>query len=450
MDPKYSYVYERRANIWHYKRQYKKAIVDYSRVIELKPTDASAYYSRGGLWKAIGQYDKSIADYTRAIKLEPQRRYYSGRGDAWRSKGNYDKAIADYSHAIKLSESPYDEDYYKRGRAWLAKGDYDKSSVDFKRSAERHSEFRFSYHSRGSAWKAKRNRKLGMYVASSWFGLEPGPHDADAYCDRALYTIALGDLDTLWTHFPRSKPLYPGAISDYNSAIKLSPKDTHAYNNRGIAWLVKGDYDKAIADHTYAIKLAPKDVDAHCARANAWEAKGDYDKAIADYSRAIKLNPKHVAAYRLRGLTHFHSGKFTNAARDLHSYSLLQADNKHGAIWVYLACRRAGQPAGKKFVAFAAKYVKDRTVWPGPIFEMLAGRIDAAKCLEQARKARYEHLRREQLCEAYFYIAQNELIAGRPDDVRELLQKCIATEVTEFTEYEAAKAELKRMGAKPK
>ena len=41
-------------------------------------------------------------------------------------------------------------------------------------------------------------------------------------------------------------------------AIRLEPKSALAYNNRGVAWSVKKDYDRAIADFTEAIRLDPK------------------------------------------------------------------------------------------------------------------------------------------------------------------------------------------------
>ena len=33
----------------------------------------------------------------------------------------------------------------------------------------------------------------------------------------------------------RSKSQYAAAIADYNSALRLNPNDTYAYNNRGLA-----------------------------------------------------------------------------------------------------------------------------------------------------------------------------------------------------------------------
>ena len=38
------------------------------------------------------------------------------------------------------------------------------------------------------------------------------------------------------------------AIADFDTAIKLNPKDADVYTNRGLAYFDKGQYDRAIAD----------------------------------------------------------------------------------------------------------------------------------------------------------------------------------------------------------
>ena len=43
------------------------------------------------------------------------------------------------------------------------------------------------------------------------------------------------------------------AISNYSKAIKINPKFVKAYNNRGIAYIWKKQYDLAIADFNKAI-----------------------------------------------------------------------------------------------------------------------------------------------------------------------------------------------------
>jgi len=44
---------------------------------------------------------------------------------------------------------------------------------------------------------------------------------------------------------------------DYNYTIMLDPNYAEAYNNRGIAYLHEGQYDRAIEELTHAITLKP-------------------------------------------------------------------------------------------------------------------------------------------------------------------------------------------------
>ena len=90
------------------------------------------------------------------------------------------------------------------------------------------------------------------------------------------------------------------AIADYDSAIRLDPGSTTAFNNRGTLWRRKKDADRAIADFTEAIRLDPTYAAAYNNRGVTWRFK-DLDRAIADYSEAIRLDPGYLFAYNNRG-----------------------------------------------------------------------------------------------------------------------------------------------------
>ena len=109
---------------------------------------------------------------------------------------------------------------------------------------------------------------------------------------------------------------YDRAIADYDTAIKLNPKNATAYNNRGIAYSKKGEYDRAIADYDTAIKLNPNYAMTYSNRGVAYDGKGQYDRAIADYDMAIKLNPKYARAYNNRGNAYEKKGDRDKAIAD--------------------------------------------------------------------------------------------------------------------------------------
>jgi tetratricopeptide (TPR) repeat protein len=91
---------------------------------------------------------------------------------------------------------------------------------------------------------------------------------------------------------PPSLPDGDPVINELTKKIQQDPENPLLYNDRGIAYYNKGDYDKAIADYTEAIRLDPKFAIAYKNRSLAYKAKGKYDLALADYAQAVKLDPK--------------------------------------------------------------------------------------------------------------------------------------------------------------
>ncbi len=57
----------------------------------------------------------------------------------------------------------------------------------------------------------------------------------------------------------------------------------------GNAWKAKREYNNALSDYDKAIRLDPKDAMAYLNRGNVWWAKKEYRKAISDYDQAIRL-----------------------------------------------------------------------------------------------------------------------------------------------------------------
>ena len=99
------------------KKDYDKAIEDYTEAIRLNPQFASAVLRKRALAQAEKkEYDKAIEDFTEVIRLDPQSEWFRHRGDAWADKREYDKAINDYTEAIRLD--PKDA-YALRDLAWL-------------------------------------------------------------------------------------------------------------------------------------------------------------------------------------------------------------------------------------------------------------------------------------------------------------------------------------------
>ena len=119
-----------------------------------------------------------------------------------------------------------------------------------------------------------------------------------------------------------------------------------AYNNRGHAYNILGQYTRAIADYDQALRLAPNDAIAYNGRGFTYHKFGQFSRAIEDYNRALQLNPDYVLAYNNRGIAYERLGEFDKAVQDWES-----------------AMRIEGSPSVKRW----QKYLKGKGQYAGAI-----------------------------------------------------------------------------------
>jgi tetratricopeptide (TPR) repeat protein len=89
-----------------------------------------------------------------------------------------------------------------------------------------------------------------------------------------------------------------------------------AFNNRGIAYHNKRDYDGAIRDYDQILRLEPGNAVAFNNRGNSFHAKALFDRAVQDYDQAIRLNPKYALAFVNRAVVHRSKSRFDDAIQD--------------------------------------------------------------------------------------------------------------------------------------
>jgi tetratricopeptide (TPR) repeat protein len=132
-------------------------------------------------------------------------------------------------------------------------------------------------------------------------------------------TLSPADNVLLQANTKYQKKDYQGAIADYDQAICLAPKHPHiaeAYHHRGMARYILGDKPGAITDFDQALRHDPNQAKTYNGRGLARHTLGDRPGAIADFDQAIRLIFTYATAYRNRGMALAASGNKQGAIAD--------------------------------------------------------------------------------------------------------------------------------------
>ncbi len=172
----------------------------------------------------------------------------------------------------------------------------------------------------------------------------------DAYQSDTLYYYYLNQLALYYTlNFPDSTLLILQDIPEQARKIKYYSGEIEAYKTSGIAYNIKGDFEKAMVYYDIASNLADKydqenkipaiETNKGVILAN----QGNYTEALKIYYHALKISDKNKDANQTGiiwnniGTIHFFQGKMDEALGD-YKKSLavdLQLNNKEGAGYSY-------------------------------------------------------------------------------------------------------------------
>ena len=209
---------------------------------------------------------------------------------------------------------------HDRGVAHYDKHDYERAIADFEQLVKLNVNMVVAADPKDRGRPAARLRPAASRSRRSQLRLNPS--FALAFNDRGLEFSSKGEFDQ--------------AIADYNQSIKINPNHARgllqprqrlstasaistarwptstrpsssirrsalAYYDRGLTYYEQRDYDRAVADFDTALKIDPKDAFAYYNRGIAQYGRHDFDRAIADFSQAIKLDGKIALAFHNRG-----------------------------------------------------------------------------------------------------------------------------------------------------
>ncbi len=263
-------------------QDYKGAITYFDKTIEAYPFCGYSYYMKALANDELENYKQAIQDYDKAIELNlsdyvqcyyNQDEIYAKRGCAKFNLDDFIGAVCDFDKVIKNNPNS-DVTYFNRGKAYDCLYEYTKAINDYGMAIELNSHFSEAYHSRGFLLATKMKDYYGA-IDDFDKAIKLTPNKESYYFHRGLSWSLLGDDNE--------------AITNYDMAIEINPKYTLAFYMRSSAKLNLCDYIGTITDCTIAIEINPRCGEAFYYRGLANLELGQKNKAYFDLGKAGNL-----------------------------------------------------------------------------------------------------------------------------------------------------------------
>jgi tetratricopeptide (TPR) repeat protein len=272
--------------------------------INANEKDPAVYSERGLLNGRKREFDRAVADFTAALQWDKQ--YLPallGRCRAWQATKRYLNAFTDCTEVINAASAEQavrSEALAERGMTSLLMGVYDRVLPDLNEALRLEPNSPAGLNARARA-RAQLHDVDGA-IADYTTLLQVTPKNIAVFLARSSLLSGAGKLKE--------------ALVDVDNAIALDQASLEALNMRCYLLTRVGTLDKGIADCDRAIKLDPSDAIAYNTKCEAWLAKHDMTRAIDDCTTAVHLaKPESDIALYSAGLVHEAKGELIEASR---------------------------------------------------------------------------------------------------------------------------------------
>ncbi len=106
------------------------------------------------------------------------------------------------------------------------------------------------------------------------------------------------------------------ALEYYRQATSLSPHNAQLFNEWGLVYFMRGDYDQALEKYRQSLALDQEFEQTYLQLGDLYMAKKELDKAAEAYSKAVDLNPKQVQAHSALSYIYSQQGKLDLAVEE--------------------------------------------------------------------------------------------------------------------------------------
>jgi tetratricopeptide (TPR) repeat protein len=232
-----------------------------------------------------------------------------------------DRALAIYPHYMFA--------HFTHARALMASGQYDAAAAEFTSTIAAHPDYPAGYLFRGLTYLRARQPARAVEDFDRALQAPVGMRDqmaANIFGYRSLAYQMLGKTDAAMADFAHSQVPLAGKTDDYSQlallgytaalvglldtaqlvadeSISRHDRNILGYESRGLASLMRGDFDRAIADTTRSLYYRDDQVFAMYERGIAKRLRGDAAGGAADMAAAEAIDPQTGIIMARLGIT---------------------------------------------------------------------------------------------------------------------------------------------------
>ena len=268
---------------------YKEAILNFKKTVEIFPQEAKAYNNMGYIYNAIGNSKLALEFLNMALNYSPGfSNALNNRGLAYKGLGMYPEAISDFTEAIKNNRVVYSNAYNNRGIVYSLIGQYDLALQDFNKAIETDPYTPEFFNNRGNVFYQQ--KKYRDSVEDYTRAIKLDSTYPSAINNRGLVYFALRDFDS--------------AKRDLSATLSIDKNYADAYYNLALVLIEEKKYEEALLELSQAIKIKPKMINAYLQKAKIYYILKQYEYAIGEYDKVLSIDTENTFAYLGKSLSY--------------------------------------------------------------------------------------------------------------------------------------------------
>jgi len=277
-----------------------QALADFTRALEITPSDMPTLVWLGRLYLDNGQPEKALPFFERAQKVAPREvSVLAGLGQAALAQRDYPRAVSVLEEALALPRTSSSV-HSPLAMAYRGLGDMAKAEAHLKQwkntevlvpdpvrqQLDLSLQSGLSYELRGVRALEQHDYKAAEGFFRTGIPLAPGTTMLGRSLRHKLATalVLQGDVR--------------GAFQQFSEVVRLAPQDgpdetaAKAHYSLGVLMASAGRGREAVAHLSSAVKFNPNYLEARQALGDALSRAGQPEPALAQYAEIVRLNPR--------------------------------------------------------------------------------------------------------------------------------------------------------------